>query len=50
MNNEAFEFEESLIRVRTVRRGNPVELRVHYAVSQAAGCLNYQILTVEEQD
>jgi len=39
---------EKLIRVRAQRRGNPVELRVHYAASSRNGCTVFTILRIDE--
>jgi hypothetical protein len=41
---------ERLIRVIAVRRGAPVELRVHYECANQKGCNIYRLLAVEETD
>ena len=41
---------EKLIRLRTSRRGAPVDLCVHYEVSFQNGCDTYRIITVDEVD
>ncbi len=49
MRQETVETIERLIRVRAVRRGRPVELRVHYErASTADGCETYQLFAVED--
>jgi len=49
MKQETVETIERLIRVRAVRRGRPVELRVHYErASTADGCETYQLFAVED--
>jgi hypothetical protein len=44
------ESEEHLVRVQATRRGAPIELRVHYAVSSFNGCVTYQIISMEDSD
>jgi hypothetical protein len=39
---------EKLIRVRTRRRGTPVELRVQYEITRVGGCDAYRIVSVED--
>jgi hypothetical protein len=39
---------EKLIRVRAERRGQPIELRVHYAAASEKGCTVYSILSASE--
>lgn len=41
---------EKLLRLRANRRGNPVDLRVHYEISRENGCDTYRIITVDEVD
>jgi hypothetical protein len=41
---------ERLIRLRAVRRGSPVDLRVHYEVSRENGCDTYRIVQIDEPD
>jgi hypothetical protein len=48
MKNNALESTERLIRVLTVRRGKPVELRVHYERTSNDGCDTYQLFSVED--
>jgi len=40
--------DEKLIRVLTTRRGNAVELRVHYEKIEANGCLTYRLFSIED--
>ena len=42
------ELREKLIRLRTTRRGCPVDLRVHYEVCRESGCDTYRIIAVDE--
>jgi hypothetical protein len=44
------ETTEKLIRVRTSRRGVPVELRVHYETKQTGGGVTIQLFSVEDAD
>jgi hypothetical protein len=41
---------EKLTRVRTTRRGAPVELRVHYEISENAAGLIFRLFSVEDVD
>ena len=51
MKHETVETIERLIRVRAVRRGLPVELRVHYErASTTDGCETYQLFVVEDME
>ncbi|MDP9170676.1 MAG: hypothetical protein M3N54_08675 [Acidobacteriota bacterium] len=50
MNTNICEPHESLVHLRTTRRGSPVELTVQYEVSSSNGCLTYRIITVEDTD
>ncbi|HWD99136.1 MAG TPA: hypothetical protein VG345_08870 [Bryobacteraceae bacterium] len=44
------EISEKLTRVRTERRGKPVELRIHYGTAAEKGCTMFTILAMEEVD
>jgi hypothetical protein len=46
----ATEISEKLMRVRTERRGKPVELRIHYRAAVEKGCTVFTILAMEEID
>jgi hypothetical protein len=50
MKNNTAEAMEHLLRVRTTRRGKPVELCVHYerAASSGEGCVTYRLFSVED--
>ena len=48
MRNERFEASERLIRVRTIRRGTPVEILVHYGREHVDGCDTYQLFVMED--
>ena len=50
MKTEVAETRERLIRVRTTRRGESVELRVHYEVSSTNGCDTYHLFNIEEME
>jgi hypothetical protein len=41
---------EKLIRLRANRRGQAIDLRVHYEVSRVDGCDTYRIIAVDEID
>jgi hypothetical protein len=48
MKKEQSESSEKLIRVLATRRGEPVELRVHYEKANANGCATYHLFEIEE--
>jgi len=48
MKENASETQERLLRVRTTRRGAPVEIRVHYEIERTGGCDTYRLVKVEE--
>lgn len=48
MKNNTSEPVERLIRVLAVRRGKPVELRVHYEHASVDGCETYRLFSVED--
>jgi hypothetical protein len=50
MNTNTAETRECLIRVWALRRGVPVELRVHYEISQVGGCDTYQLFVIDDVD
>lgn len=50
MTNTIIEELERLIRVQTTRRGDEIELRVHYAARSEKGCKVYSILGMDETD
>ena len=50
MRRENPETQERLIRVRTIRRGAPVELTVHYEIDRVDGCDTYRLLSLEESE
>jgi hypothetical protein len=50
MKNVVPETTERLIRVRTTRRGVPVELRVHYEVASENGCDTIRVFLIEDAD
>jgi hypothetical protein len=50
MNTSGSEPLERLIRVVALRRGLPVELRVHYEITQAGGCNTYRLFLIEDVD
>jgi hypothetical protein len=50
MNKERSEPSERLIRVLAVRRGKPVELRVHYERAHSNGCDTYRLFVIEDAD
>ncbi len=50
MKEDSSGASEKLIRVLAVRRGTPVELRVHYEYATIKGCNTYRLIAVEEAD
>jgi hypothetical protein len=50
VTSTATEISEKLMRVRTERRGQPVELRIHYGTAVEKGCTIFSILAMEEAD
>ena len=57
MRKESSESTERLIRVNTLRRGAPVEIRVHYEINRASasdtrvsGCDIIRLFSVEDSD
>ena len=50
MKQKTAETIERLIRVRAMRRGIPVELRVHYERASLNGCDTYRLFAVEDTD
>jgi hypothetical protein len=50
MSTNSSETRERLIRVLALRRGIPVELRVHYEITRAGGCDTYRLFAIEEID
>jgi len=50
METAVQETTERLIRVRTTRRGIPVELRVHYEIVRLDGCDSIRVFTVEDAE
>jgi hypothetical protein len=48
MKKEQSETSEKLIRVMAVRRGKPVELRVHYEKANFNGCATYRLFEIED--
>lgn len=50
MKQDTVETIERLIRVRAVRRGKPVELRVHFERTTRNGCETYNVFSVEDTE
>ena len=50
MKEDSSGLYEKLIRVIAVRRGTPVELRVHYECATIKGCYTYRLISLEEAD
>jgi hypothetical protein len=48
MKKEQSETFERLIRVLAVRRGKPVELRIHYEKASSNGCATYRLFEIED--
>jgi hypothetical protein len=48
MKKEQSETSEKLIRVMTIRRGKPVELRVHYEKANSHGCATFRLFEIED--
>jgi hypothetical protein len=48
MKKEQCETSERLIRVLAIRRGKPVELRVHYEKADLNGCATYRLFEIED--
>lgn len=47
MNNVS-ENQERLLRVIASRRGNPIEIRVHYEVERVGQCDTFHLFAMEE--
>lgn len=41
---------ERLLRVRATRRGQPVELCVHYERAVESGCITFKLFSVEDNN
>jgi hypothetical protein len=50
MRTDLNESTERLIRVRTTRRGIPVELRVHYEIVREGECDSIRLFSIEEAE
>ena len=50
MKKDSSVVSEKLIRVIAVRRGTPVELRVHYECVKIENCNTYRLIALEEVD
>jgi hypothetical protein len=48
MKKEQSETSERLIRVLAIRRGKPVELRVHYEKATSGGCATFRLFEIED--
>jgi hypothetical protein len=48
MKKEQSETSERLIRVLAIRRGKPVELRVHYERATSNGCATFRLFGIED--
>ncbi len=50
MKNTAYDNMERLLRVKATRRGQPVELCIHYERAEERGCVTFRIFSVEDNN